>query len=376
MIRMPKPLLLLLLFLAAGRTWADDGYLVTRVVATTPGTLSLSLESLGERGPGRPTTETLSTETPVANLSTGEWMPPSSIHAGDILFKVERGSERQFSFLTPGKKVHASVAKADPEYAAKVDELSQMLAARLTKDARQVSPDDPNARALLFILELGLQAPLTVTQERVVEDALRLHWGKLTPEQRNQNAAFPGMVAQVMGADAKQWPGFRRELEDAARQWMKSAGPKDLVVQRMKAQIAESTKPKPGWKPAAPASAVTAYAELWSFAELLRASKQATVEQLSPVSVEASEQFLQAAWAKLPPAERAAVLRAPGLWASARGVLRHGNLAQQAKVRALLEDVAATAPNTRTPLAVNPDALFRLERALKEAHPWSQRFLR
>jgi hypothetical protein len=170
---------------------------------------------------------------------------------------------------------------------------------------------------------------------------------------------------------------------------VKQAGPKDLVMERLQRQLADGRKPEPGWKPPVPTSAVEAWSELWSFAELLGSNDQVPPEQLSPVGTEATQRMLQASWPRLSGAERGAVLSAPGLWASVRAVLRYGRPEQQAKVRGLLRELASPKPalpkpppakpapsQAAAPRPVDAEALGRLERELKQAHPWAQRLLR
>jgi len=216
-------------------------------------------------------------------------------------------------------------------------------------------PIESNARAFLFVLEFALGAPLTGGQEETILAELRKGWRTKSEQELRKYDAYPKIVEAITKAnDRKALEDLRQELEKTIREWLAESEQSDPAVAVISGQLKEKGKVLIPGNPPLTVMAAAAYCEMYAYSELLQKVPSALPDRVSPAVVAEIKSQLLKAWNGFTAGERGQVASTPGLWISMRSVLKYGNPADQAGIRAEIGKIAAPVEQAEKPGSATP----------------------
>lgn len=214
--------------------------------------------------------------------------------------------------------------------------LTEADKARLTKDAG----------AFVFLLEFGLGTPFTASQEKVIIDEMKAGWSSLTAEDVAMQDSAPGLVEQIMKVDQQHMETLRQNLAASMREWLDSSDQSDPAIKVVKNQLNASSKMLVDGDPPLSEIAATAYAEMMTYANLVKKNPNAKPDQISESEVAAYKAKIAKAWNALDADGKNDALSMPGMWMTMRQVLRSGKPEDQKTIRSSMAKVGASSSSS------------------------------
>lgn len=199
---------------------------------------------------------------------------------------------------------------------------------------------DTNARAFLFVLEFAIGAPFAATQERIIIDAYKSDIGQLGPTERAQFDAYPALVAKIMGLGQADVEPYRHELRKTMREAISEA--EDSPAFRvLNEELDRSGEVVAAGPPPLVRVAAQATGEMLAYGRLLGEDPTAKPDDLDPRVAAAIRDETIFAWDSLDGDTKKLATDAPGMWMVVRTVMRTGQPAEQAALRAQLKGLAS-----------------------------------
>ncbi len=233
-----------------------------------------------------------------------------------------------------------------------------------------------NAHAFMFVLEFALGAPLPQQDEQDIEKRLLDGWRGKSSEELKKFDAYPNLVKMILAANQQRLEELRSTLEQTIRQWLEESIASDPSVSAIQKHLDNQTRPLASGPPPLTYMAATAYSELMVFSAQL--NKNGTV------SAAAIKKNLVAAWSRFSTEERQAVLTAPGIWITARTILRYGTAKEQQTLKRQLakltppvqsQSASSSASETKKPMSmVSHNVMMEVNRMTFNTYMWSRGF--
>jgi len=211
-----------------------------------------------------------------------------------------------------------------------------------TNRAQSSSSMDKNAKAFLFVLEFGLGAPLTVSQERVILAELQDGWKSESPEELRKYDQYPKLVQVILKLGQSDLESIRGDLEASVRQWINDYRGKSESVNIIESELKRRGRVFAAGDPPLTEMAASAYAEITAFSELLQSNPAADPEDIDESSVVEIRQQLRRQWNAFSKTDRELIGTAPALWICQRAILDHGSAADRDKTRAQIRRLSAS----------------------------------
>ncbi|TAH64485.1 MAG: hypothetical protein EWM47_12490, partial [Anaerolineaceae bacterium] len=121
---------------------------------------------------------------------------------------------------------------------------------------------DKNAKGFMFVLEFGLGAPLTKSQEDVILKELKDGWRHLTKEELKEYDEYPILVKTIMKVKQKDMEKLRSSLEEMINEWLDETDQTDPAVKIIKTTLDKRGKEVIKGKPPLTEMSLQAYSEI------------------------------------------------------------------------------------------------------------------